>query len=332
VVLTRKDDPDSEDTLSPAVVTRASPLATLSEVDPGQVQSGDNTEDDSDTGIVYASANETSEAIRLKRTASQPTSYRGSDSPLQDALREAIADTCKSKKLARPVGFVPRRQLRRIMTEEAVAEELETIENSFGKQTKRILQCRKPSIGPEKLKRKARRILGGGTQPKEPGGPKTNSGRGREYSGEMCFRKIFAILILIERAAVIGNFVKDGMCDDYLPVRFTGTWPYRVYCSGDTERRPKCFWGWRRSTLQRFEREQWKVLAPVFTTSAKLDDPPYFGEGTILPFTEKEIKNTGTYGKVYRVKIHPEHFNFKGDVRFPLPRQTDDEFHQGADS
>jgi len=103
--------------------------------------------------------------------------------------------------------------------------------------------------------------------------------RGKEDTGTRCFQKIFAILLLIERPGMISSFVRESVCDDDLPLELGGSWPYITYRRGARECRLKCFLGWRRSTLQRFQETQWKLLVPVFPASnSRLDDPPSFGD------------------------------------------------------
>jgi len=284
------------------------PPGALTEVDRNTAQNDHDTDHDSgvESFSTYSSSND-STTTQMTRSRSQPISYKGADSCLQDELNEAITDTCKN--LHRPLGFVPRHQLCAIMSETAVAGELEKIDKSFLKRTKKLLKLRNPSVNPEKLKRKARRILGGGDPE-----CKEASGRNTKDSGGKCFRKVFAILVLIERPGMIGRFVGEGVCDDDLPFQLTGSWPYRMCRRDNGGCRLKCFMGWRESTLRRFMWEQWKVLVPVFMRSFKLDDPPVLEKEIILPFTEKDYRNTGAYGKVFRVRIHPEHCKFKGQV------------------
>jgi hypothetical protein len=137
-------------------------------------------------------------------------------------------------------------------------------------------------------------------------------------------RKIFAILVLIQKVASILDFIKHGLYDKHLPFILTeGPGPGHSQLSrkrngGAIEPIPFCQDPnvWPTYLLECFQNYQWQLLAPYFELSAKSQPKVLhynLEANSILPFTEVDKENTsahrGGFGDVWRVKIHPAHHN-----------------------
>ena len=183
--------------------------------------------------------------------------------------------------------FIARQQQRRMMTEGLVAEELSKIGKS--------------------LKEDASTICGS-----------------HEYWG-MSYRKIFAILLFIERPSEIIKFIVEGLCDADLPLmKYDGSGQnsktFSLYRKTAPSVSLKCFKGCKCITLKQFERYQWKLVAHFFSWGKDNNTRHWlFRDGVILPFINQEYAQSGAYGKVFKVKIHPKHLDFKENkVGLPL--------------
>lgn len=136
------------------------------------------------------------------------------------------------------------------------------------------------------------------------------------------FRRMFAILVMIEQPQEILIFVNNNITDHDLPL--VKAWNGKT---GRSELRPRtqahksleCISKWSSFLVDLFEGYQWTLLSPFFSRSNKgavrfypLDDQ------TILPFIEDSSRDAnledddfqGGHGSVSRVKIHPSHFDF----------------------
>jgi hypothetical protein len=142
--------------------------------------------------------------------------------------------------------------------------------------------------------------------------------RSKASSKKTTRRKLFAILALIEKLDQIVEFIKEGLYDIDLPfVLSTGSRKglRQLDRKGeDGELHPiSLFADWKTIELEYFNNSQWELLAPYFHLSTKKDPKilHYNLENeTIMPFTEDhEVKHTGGYGDVWKVKIHPAHHN-----------------------
>jgi serine/threonine protein kinase len=155
------------------------------------------------------------------------------------------------------------------------------------------------------------------------------------YANIICSnaKKIFAVLLYVDRIEPIFRLIDDGICDEELP--FT-----RCYKSSTADvmasagpftlcrRSRKChrranhrdcgireITNWSQRAIGDFCRDQWLAQAPVFQ---KLEDgsiPHYdLNDNVILPFIEdhelqSNQKVSSGYSHVWAVKIHPAHQN-----------------------
>ncbi|KAJ9156221.1 Protein kinase [Pleurostoma richardsiae] len=135
------------------------------------------------------------------------------------------------------------------------------------------------------------------------------------------FRKIFAVLTLIDQADKLPSFLAEGIQDADLAL-------VKVHQPRDGQRtfdlRRKnapdvplaSFQGWTQSQLEQFDKSQWLFLSPVFSSvSQKKAKPLPLEDKVILPFTEstenaKKDHYRGGNSEVFRVKLHPAHHDF----------------------
>lgn len=146
-----------------------------------------------------------------------------------------------------------------------------------------------------------------------------------------CFRKIFMILVLIDKTKAIVKFLerepKDSVNDSDLPLakveRKDERGAYDLRLSRHPSRQLKCFSrDWSQLNIRNFEEYQWATLSPFFGKPGHKDVKHYrLKDRAILPFLpvrqEDESCRAGEYhggfAKVFQVDIHPDHHNF-GDV------------------
>lgn len=238
-------------------------------------------------------------------------SYDGSQGRLQDQLFGAIKG---SWSYDHPRGFLPKGQLSGLVTQTAVEMELSKYEASLRKR----LQIWKP---PADIQTEARSICGGVEHGLASDTEDEQHARHVQQPSEKSYRKIFAILLLIERPSRIRSFVEEGVCDADLPLvnvpRTNGLpGPFRLRRKNACSCCPlRCFRGWGGSTVARFEQSQWMVLAHSFARSKRKRDPDYkLQPEIIMPFTSwKKAAPRGGFGQVYRVEIHPDHHAFPND-------------------
>ncbi|KAF4625921.1 hypothetical protein G7Y89_g12242 [Cudoniella acicularis] len=225
---------------------------------------------------------------------SRPTPYDGSGGRLQKQLHDIVLSTRLAAEVPEKAGFVPRQQLLTIMNEVSVAKELSKIERSFRKR----LQFWRSISSPNTIQRKAEIICA-------------------RHSLEMTltdnrelviksFRKVFAILLLIERPGTIGRFIDEEVYDVDLPLRKVprkkNSKAFSLCRRDGSDSSLKCFEGWNRATLERFERSQWRVMAPFFSGGEKKKVKHYTLEpDEILPFTYRECASTGAHGEVFKM-------------------------------
>lgn len=143
----------------------------------------------------------------------------------------------------------------------------------------------------------------------------TRKGRAKIKS----FRKIFALLVLVERSSSIPLLLQEDISDQDLPLSLGKDG--RVYRRASRSQDPlKCFQEhdiWSVLKMENFQTWQWWMLAPFFSYHEDDVVSNYIlQENHILPFIslgspEEHILNkSGGFGKVFMVRIHPEHYDF----------------------
>jgi hypothetical protein len=141
------------------------------------------------------------------------------------------------------------------------------------------------------------------------------------------FRKIFALLVLVEATKFILQFLEEDVSDIDLPLTLVKYKGIDGLCRRNTTgqdageplkclRRPK----WSTTKLRLFEYYQWKVLAPFFFQDENGDVKHYkLNDQHILPFmalddmAEEDAEREGGFGRVQMVGIHPDHHNFRAE-------------------
>jgi hypothetical protein len=216
---------------------------------------------------------------------------------LQDRFFEALVKTHKEKK-----GFFPRGELSTLVTEDCVFKELTRY---FEK-----------THNEDQVRAYARNICEEVPQPKEEDDdrpPKIKS-----------FKKIFAILVLIEQTPCISKFLEEDVNDLDLPLRKlekggNGT-RFDLRMKRKPEKRLECFRNWTQFPITAFEEWQWTTVSPFFHKGTCREVPHFpLPDSINLPFTtDSRRDNTidirteieGGYGRVFKVHIHPDHHNF----------------------
>ena len=217
---------------------------------------------------------------------------------LQDRLFKALVPTHEGKK-----EFFPRKVLSTIVDRQCVYREL----------SKHLAD----SHSEEAIEQYAKRICEKTKYTDEKGVEKT-----------VRFRKIFVILVLIDKVPAITKFIEIGLSDKDLPLQYVdradkeGSRELRL--SRDPGRRLKCFSKqWRQLHIRNFETYQWTTISPFFAKGGHKQVSFYkLKDQTILPFVslnEEDKKRSsnlrapeymGGFSRVVKVNIHPDHHNF----------------------
>ncbi|RDW56476.1 hypothetical protein BP5796_13117 [Coleophoma crateriformis] len=127
------------------------------------------------------------------------------------------------------------------------------------------------------------------------------------------FRKVFAVLLLVGKAASIRGFIDEDVGDLDLPlIKITHRNRRAILCRSD--KRPLlCTETWGSFDTAEFVEKQWRLLAPYFNQDTPNKAKHFrFEPNHVLPFLHQdsnEVKE-GAYGRVYMVRIHPQHHNF----------------------
>ncbi|KAJ3538688.1 hypothetical protein NM208_g5802 [Fusarium decemcellulare] len=219
--------------------------------------------------------------------------YRKAEGRLQRRLCKAVVQTgIKGERR----GFLPNSDLERLINETSVTKEL----------CKRSFRKLWHSSSQTDIEARARQICGishRSTTPNDNRGPGTRS-----------FKKIFAILLLIDRKSKIMNFVNEGVCDTDLPLHKVDLNKRKHFrlARKDRDATLNCFLGWKRNETVQFEEKQWTFLAPFFARGNENSLVRYnVPNDAILPFTSyTPIESHGGLNKVFKAQIHPSHYDF----------------------
>jgi hypothetical protein len=217
--------------------------------------------------------------------------------------------------------FLPRGMLCNLVNPDSVSQELRQKFSNI--------------LTPEAIQNYTSRICSE-TQTQRRGKPKIKS-----------FRKIFALLVLIESTESILKLLEEDVSDLDLPLTLVKHQQIDGFCRRDTNsqnagaplqclRRPQ----WSLLKLRNFAEYQWKLLAPFFSQDIDNDVKHYkLDDHHVLPFlalndmAEKDTERLGGYGRVILVDIHPDHHSFPRDRLcnrgFAIKQQIDEE-HRNA--
>ena len=153
-------------------------------------------------------------------------------------------------------------------------------------------------------------------------GPAASAAEVRRLAARVChgFRRIFAILVLIDRPLAICEFLdaENPVSDQDLPLQArqlpTGSVALRRAADPDTPL--PCFADWKPVHISAFENEQWVVNSPVFAKPCNREHQLAhyeFDAKTVLPFVEEQedaSSRRGGFATVTKVNIHPSHHSF----------------------
>jgi serine/threonine protein kinase len=136
--------------------------------------------------------------------------------------------------------------------------------------------------------------------------------------GDPSFKRIMAILVLIDRPTKIRSFLEHQVSDDKLP--------FDREDANDNE----CFNGWSRLTTSRFLECQGAVIPFFFRQIDKTNRKPIRITQHILPFLSfNKYRHSGGSSEIYRVNIHAEQHNFQNSVCSPSPMQDNLKLNPG---
>jgi hypothetical protein len=126
----------------------------------------------------------------------------------------------------------------------------------------------------------------------------------------------------MEQVDQILHFIKENLYDSDLPFLLSegprkGARQLKRKDNDGNLHEIYLFAQWKTYELEAFDTFQWQLVAPYFHLSTQLEAKilHYSLENhVILPFIEDdEIRHSGGYGDVWRIKIHPAHHNFCKD-------------------
>lgn len=147
--------------------------------------------------------------------------------------------------------------------------------------------------------------------------------------GGLSFKKIFAILVLIEKADTILDFTENSIDDSRLPLHSEPGTKSLFYITNENTYGFLSFtWDWNWSVSSSFLRKQWAFLAPTFKSTPETICHHQLSEDHILPITYSEgptvpgpekvqgemIRHLGDFGdlpEVTKVRLHPQHYKFQ---------------------
>ena len=199
---------------------------------------------------------------------------------MNSSMKQMVKDALCRGDGGRP--FLPMDALRRIFTEDRILGELQTLY---------------PFLPVESLRRIAQQIA--------------DDGEGSSTG----FRKVFATLLLTDQADKISLFLNENVNDTDLALqKVAADNAFELRRSTAPDAPLGCFQGWTLSDLEAFEKRQWLFLSPVFDKKQGLK-PLDLEDKRILPFTESTEHQLddhfrGGNSEVFRVKLHPSHYNF----------------------
>lgn len=135
-------------------------------------------------------------------------------------------------------------------------------------------------------------------------------------------RKLFAILVMVDKPNEILSFIQEDIWDAHLPFRRTSNtveWEndgiLEVHQIPEIDRVVNYRLAWRE--VDQFEMYQWYFLAPVFELNSPTMEHHKLTKNTPLPFTfmeeDPDISTyyDGGFGVVRKVRIHPAHYDSK---------------------
>jgi hypothetical protein len=125
-------------------------------------------------------------------------------------------------------------------------------------------------------------------------------------------RQLYATLAYIKKGPEICALLGEGICDKDLPFERRPNSQHKFALYRRTGEPIKTLESWSDRYLEKFDRVQWWMTAPIFEEKGHLD----LDDKSILPFIpfnesiETPEKKQGGYSEVFPVRIHPAHHRF----------------------
>jgi hypothetical protein len=125
-------------------------------------------------------------------------------------------------------------------------------------------------------------------------------------------RKVFAILACMKKGPEICSLLRDEVSDEDLPLRRRRNTNGEYMLQRTSGVPIETFERWSDNDIEKFDRIQWWMLAPVFEDKEHYE----LDENMILPFVpfkanpETEKKKEGGYSEVWAVRLHYAHHKF----------------------
>lgn len=149
--------------------------------------------------------------------------------------------------------------------------------------------------------------------------------------GNKPLRKIFTLLVIMNKLADIKLFIDDGVSDECLPVsRVSRTDSENTFQLGHSRtstrptRRLGCFANWDAIDIYTFEEWQWTTLSPVLERGRRRNVKHLILQDELsLPFTEDSQCSSGSdvieggFSTVFKAHIHPANHRFHGSEVSP---------------
>ncbi|RSL61899.1 hypothetical protein CEP54_005965 [Fusarium duplospermum] len=137
------------------------------------------------------------------------------------------------------------------------------------------------------------------------------------------YRKLFALLVSLEKEDAMRHFFEAGIDDGHLPFRILQSGPdgtLQVQSERKPEKTFNHFLGLSQRETTMFMERQWSLLVPFLFDDDMVPrkaPPLALHPETILPFTSAELFNSGAYSKVYRVSIHEDYLPVSSPTHHP---------------
>ncbi|KAG4422124.1 hypothetical protein IFR04_004751 [Cadophora malorum] len=155
--------------------------------------------------------------------------------------------------------------------------------------------------------------------------PEINEHDAAAYAKLACesARQLYATLAYIKKGADICSLLKEGITDNDLPFVRKPNARSKFALYRKDGQPIKASEAWKEKYLEKFDRSQWWMIAPVFHFAEDLYE---LDDNMFLPFvpfdtTKDELAHKqGGYSEVYPVRIHPAHHTF-----WPTVNKLEDE-------
>ncbi len=154
-----------------------------------------------------------------------------------------------------------------------------------------------------------------------------------EAQGSGTYRKIFALLVQVNKVDSIFGFIREEVSDEDLPLmEYTSpedspNSPPQLRRKNDATTPVGFISRWKSNSIRTFYGKQWGMVSPFFARGEHRNVRHYqLAEDDILPFTYdsrdepsasgQSFLERGGFGVVFKVRIHDDHHSFEGKMGF----------------